>query len=152
MFTLMRIGNDDSFVEFDLDEVMPGSPAGETDIACSVEASCDSFSGRIKAVWFARDDMDRFLSELRRLEEKRQGSANLLNMSSQSEYNPFRFEIFSVDEIGHFAVSADLLKARYVGRALRSLKVCISFPLDAGDLPSILIEFRKLFGQRREGV
>jgi hypothetical protein len=148
----MRIGNDHSFVEFEVEEVMPVRPAGETDVACSVEASSDSFSGRVEAVWFARDDIDRFLSELRRLEEKRQGSANLLNMSSQSEYNPFRFEIFAIDEIGHCAVSADLLKARYVGGALRSLKVCLFFPLDAGDLPSILIEFRKLFRQRLEGV
>lgn len=144
----MRIGNEQAFVSFEFEEAMPEHLPGGTDIACSVEASCGGFNGRIESVWFSREDINRFLSELRSLEESRKGSASLVNQSSPSKYDPLRFEIFSVDEVGHFAVRADLSKVNYVGGGLQPLKVSVTFPFDAGDLPSMLIEFRRLFGSK----
>lgn len=144
----MRVGNEQSFVAFEFQEAMPEHLPGGTDIAYSVEASCDGFRGRVESVWFAREDINRFLSELRSLEENRKGSASLVNLSSPSEYNPLRFEIFSIDTPGHFAVRADLSEVNYVNDGIHPLKVSVTFPIDAGDLPSILIEFRKLFDRK----
>ena len=144
----MRVSDADSFVEFEFKEAMPEHLSGGADVACSVAASRDGFCGRVESVWFSREDTNHFLSELRSLEEKRTGSANLTNLSSQSDYNPLRFEIFSVDEAGHLAVRADLLKGSHVGGSLSPLKVSVSFPIDAGSLPSLLVEFRKLFSSK----
>ena len=149
MFQLMRVGDEHSFVEFSFKEAMPEHLPGGTDIACSAEASCGGFRGRVETVWFSRDDINLFLSELRGLEERRQGSANLTNMSSQSEFNPLSFEILSVDGVGHMALSAELLEASYVGSRLCPLRISVGFPIDAGSLPSMLVDFRKLFESKR---
>jgi len=151
-FCLMRIGSDQSFVAFEFKEAMPEHLPGGTDIACSVSVSCDAFNGRVESVWFSREDINRFLLELRSLEEYRKGSANLVNLSSLSEYNPLRFEVFSIDEVGHMAVRADLLKVSYVGGGIHPLKVSVTFDMDAGDLPSMLVEFRKLFDFKRRRI
>ena len=148
----MRVGDEHSFVEFSFKEAMPEHLPGGTDVACSVEASCGGFRGRVETVWFSRDDINSFLSELRSLEERRRGSASLTNMSSESEHNPLRFEIFSVDGVGHMAVGAELLEASYVGGALRPLKVSVSFPVDAGTLASMVVGFRKLFDHRGQRI
>jgi hypothetical protein len=145
----MRVGNEQSFVSFEFKEAVPEHLPGGTDISCSVEVSCDGFKGKIESAWFSREDVDRFLSELRNLEETRKGSASLSNQSSRSEYNPLRFELFSIDETGHLAASAELLKGNPAGGSLRPLRVSVSFPIDAGCLVSMLVEFRKLFDYRR---
>lgn len=99
-FFVMRVGGEHSFVEFSSEESVPEHLPGGADIACSVEASCGGFGGRVGGVWFSRGDVNRFLSELRSLEETRRGSANLLNMSSRSEFDPLRFELYSVGGSG----------------------------------------------------
>jgi hypothetical protein len=141
----MRVGNEQSFVSFEFKEAVPEHLPCGTDVSYKVEASCHGFGGRIESVWFTPEDIIRFLSELRSLEETREGSANLVNLSSPSEDNPLRFEMYSIDSVGHFAVRADLSKYNYVGADIESVKVSVSFRIDAGDLPSILIGFRKLF-------
>ena len=112
--------------------------------------SCNGFAGRVESVWFASDDIKRFLSDLEAFEAQRQGSVNLLNMSSPSEYSPLRFEIFSVNRLGHLAVRADLLKISY-GNNLTPSTISVSFAVDSGMLNSILEDFRELFNstQRR---
>jgi hypothetical protein len=145
----MRIGDEHSFVEFEFTEMLPRHLPSGADVACGVEVSCDGFRGKIKSVWFSREDISRFLSQLQNLEEKRKGSASLTNLSSQSEYSPLRFEVFSVDELGHLAVSANLLRDNHMGDTLRPLEVSVSFPIDAGSLASMLIGFRKLFDESR---
>ncbi len=142
---VMRVGDDHSFVQFDLKEKMPEHLPGGGDVACSIEASFDGFHGKVESVWFSREDISEFLSQLRKFEEARRGSVSLLNMSSKSDYTPLRFEILSVDEAGHLAVRAELVKVSYRDAALAPLKVSVSFPLDGETLSSTLIEFRKLF-------
>src|SRR3954469_9612437 len=110
MLILMRVGNERLFVRFEFKEAVPEHLPGASDISCSVEASCDGSCIRIKSVWFSREDINRFLSELRSLEETRRGSANLVNLGSPSEDNPLRFEIYSIDNVGHVVVRADLSK------------------------------------------
>jgi hypothetical protein len=146
----MRIGNAQSFVEFNFEEIVPEQSQRAGDTSCSVAVSCNGFAGGVESVWFARDDIKRFLSDLEAFEAQRQGSVNLLNMSSPSEYSPLRFEIFSVNRLGHLAVRADLLKISY-GNNLTPSTISVSFAVDSGMLNSILEDFRELFNstQRR---
>ena len=145
MLLLMRVGNERLFVRFEFKEAVPEHLPGATVISCSVEIYCDGSGGRIESVWFSREDIDRFLSELRILEGSRKGSANLANLGSLSGDNPLRFEIHSIDNAGHYAVRADLSKFNYLGEDIESLKISVSFSIDDGDLSPILIGFRKLF-------
>jgi hypothetical protein len=96
-------------------------------------------------VWFSQDDTQRFLAELHELEVNRKGSVALLNLSSPSDYNPLRFEIFSTDDLGHLAVRSELLQVAYVADRMIPLCVSVAFALDAGDLHSLVVDFRKLF-------
>jgi hypothetical protein len=145
----MRVGDADSFVAFEFKEILSDRLPGGADVACSVTASCNGFHGRVERVWFSRENIDRFLSELQGLDERRKGSAALMNLSSGSDYNPLRFEIFPVDEAGHLAVKADLSKASYIGGSLSPLRASVTFPLDAGEMASILVGFRLLFAGKR---
>ena len=149
MLRVMRIGDEQSFIEFVLEEVQSENPSGLEAVSCSVEAACGGFNGKVQSVWFSSDEIDSFLSEFQRLEENRNGSANLTNMSSVSASSPLRFEIFSIDEVGRFAVSADLLRVNDIADGLHPLKLSACFLIDSGNLPSMLVEFRKLFNYRR---
>jgi hypothetical protein len=139
----MRIGNAQSFVEFSLQETY--DLQGRADTSCSVEVSGNGFAGKVDSVWFAREDLDRFLSDLEAYEIQRQGSVSLLNMSSLSDYSPLRFEIFSLDQLGHLAVRTDLLKTTYIDSRLTPITISLTFGLDAGMLRSVLEDFRALF-------
>ncbi len=140
----MRVGDEFSFVEFEFEEKIPQHLQGAGDVSCSVRVACDGFRGEIKSVWFAREDIIGFLSQLQNFEETRKGSVRLLNMSSQSQYNPLHFELFFLDETGQLAVNAQLSKVTYVGEPA-PLSVTIAFPLDGGQLKTVEMEFRKLF-------
>ena|SRR5436190_7107775 len=148
----MTIGDADSFVEFAFKEAVPEHMQGATDTSCSVEATCSTFTGKVESVWFARDDINRFLSELEEFEATRKGSVSLLNMSSPSDYNPLNFEIVSIDRARHLVVKADLLEVRYLNGELSPLRVSVSFDLDTGMLRSILMDFRKLFAYKQERI
>src|SRR5205085_328576 len=152
MLHLMRVGDEQSFVSFEFKEAVPEHLPGGTDVSYIVEVSCHGFGGRIESVWFTREDINRFLSELRSLEETRKGSANLVNLSSPSEDNPLRFQISYADNVRRFMVRADLSKYNYIGDDIESLKVSVGFPIEAGDILSILIEFRKLFDYNKARI
>ncbi len=139
-----------SFVEFRLKEASPQQLKGGTDICCSVEVSCGGFRGRVKSVWFGRDKINRFLSELEDLETKREGSVCLLNDSSSSDVNPLTFEILSVDSPRQLTVSAALLETRYLNNELNPLRVSVSFAIDTAILHCMVRDFRKLVDFRGE--
>jgi hypothetical protein len=141
----MRIGDDQCFVEFEFEEAIPKQLQGGTDTACSVAVSCGDFAGSVSSVWFSREDIDRFLSELQEFEASRRGSVSLNNMSSLSDANPLAFEIIAADASGHLLVRATLIESRYVNDKFQPLKVSVSFALDAGMLGSVLRDFQKLF-------
>jgi hypothetical protein len=148
----MRVGSEYSFIEFTFSEAEPENPSGLLAFAYSVDVSCDGFRGRIERVWLSQDDITQFLTGLQQFEEKRKGLVSLTNMSSLSEANPLTFEIFSVDEVGHLTARANLQKIHYVGDDPSLLKLSVSFDIDAGQLPTIVGDFRKLFNDGPERI
>ena len=141
----MRVGNEFSFVRFEFKEKTPGNLPRAGDLACSVEVSCDGFQGTVDTVWFSREDIDSFLSQLKTFEETRRGLVSLSNMSTGSDHDPLRFEMRSSDELGHLAVSAEVTKISHTNAGLTPLTVSVSFPLEPEQLRVVETEFRKLF-------
>ena len=141
-----------AFVEFRFREAAPQQLQAGTDTCCSVEVSCRGFTGRVKSVWFARDDIKRFLSELEEFAATRKGSVRLLNQSSSSDTSPLTFELVSVDGAGHLIVRAGLLKTRHRNDELDPIRVSVSFAVDAVMLRSMVLDFRQLFAFRQKGT
>src|SRR6185295_11999854 len=126
----MRVGNEQSFVEFEFKQKEGEDSPRAGDVACSVSASCDGFGGQVSSVWFSPEDIEAFLKQLDELEKTRKGSASLSNLSSLSEYSPLTFEIFSIDNLGHLALRVELVKISYLVDALTPLRTSMSFRLD----------------------
>jgi hypothetical protein len=144
-FHFMRIGDDQCFVEFEFEEAIPEHLQGGTDTACSVAVSCGDFAGSVNSVWFSREDIDWFLSDLQQFEASRSGSVSLNNMSFLSDANPLAFGVIAADASGHLLVRGTLIKSRYLNDTFQPLKISVSFALDAGMLGSVLRDFQKLF-------
>jgi hypothetical protein len=142
----MIIGKESEHIEFELTEVVPEHLPSAGDVACSVKVYCNGFAGEVGNVWFAPEDISRFLSELRYLEITRKGSAVLLNLSSQSDSSPLEFEISSEDGLGDLFVKVELQKLSYVGDSFLPTKLQAAFGLEAEYLQKTLLDFGKLFG------
>src|SRR5690348_17186763 len=100
----MRIGDDRAFLLLERNDLSPKRLLGGGDVALNVEVQNTGFRGKASEVWFFRDEISKFLKDLRTLESKRDGSAVLTDMSFGSRYDGFRLEICSVDNSGHMAV------------------------------------------------
>lgn len=118
-------------------------------LAFSIEIDSRGFSGSNETVWFGQRDVDDFLDQLATLERNRQGEAILRTLSDLSEYAPFRFKIYSIDKLGHMAVSAEILQTAYIGITPLSVnnKVSVTFQIDPTSLRRILADFRPLKAQ-----
>lgn len=137
----MKIERDNAFIEFEFEEYIEL----RSDVDCRIEVFCRDFSGKVNSVWFSRNDINLFIQQIEDLDKTRQGKAELFNMGSQTEPNPLEFRIFSTDDLGHLAVQATLQKFSYLSHPVNTLKVTVSFEIDPSLLPSIIVDFRKLF-------
>jgi len=142
----MKLGNDQSFVEFAFVQRAPENSPGAGDVSCSVIAAKNAFRGGIPSVWFSREDLDDFLRQLEQLERTRNGLVKLSNLSSLSDYNPLTLEIFSIDHRGNLGVKVELLRLSYDWDEQEPLKMSISFPIDGERFGEVVAGFRKFFG------
>lgn len=119
----------------------------------SIETESRGFAGANERVWFGRKAFNEFLNQLNALERKRQGEAFLRSMSYPSEYDSFHFKIYSIDKLGHIALSTEIMQLEYIGGTpiLVTNKVSITFQIDPTSLRSILADFRKLRAQHNVG-
>ena len=139
----MKIENEDSFVEFEFKESQ--NIQGRHDTNCRIEVFSNRFAGEIESVWFEHENATSFIEALEALDKFRKGAAELFNMSSGSEASPLEFKIFATDSLGHLAVRATLRKLIYFQNFQDILTVSVVFEIDAGSLPSIVYDFKKLF-------
>jgi hypothetical protein len=99
----MRLEGDDSFLELDRSELgAPGTPS-DRDVLLNVTARASGYSASDQA-WVVERDLDRFVTELRNLESRRQGHATLAGASPDD----LRLEFYSTDSLGHMAVRGHL--------------------------------------------
>ena len=100
----MRIGSHAEYVEIEELERIPEDMPCAGDVNVSVALSFREFSGSYDGVWLELTQMERFISDLKRLDDKRRGSATISSLSPDE----FTLEIRSSDATGHMEIEAHL--------------------------------------------
>jgi hypothetical protein len=107
------------------------------------------FTGAIDEVGLWRDEVERFVTALERLERERAGEAMLGSMSPDE----FGFSLRIADRAGHVALTTwlrrPLLSGPMVGTEPQANVVALVERVDPTTLPQILDEFRLLLAFRR---
>ncbi len=113
-------------------------------VEMSLEVATRGFAGKSLDIDVQRGDLENFLVQLRNLEATRDGSAVFEN-SDVPEARELKLTIYSVDKLGHMALSVQLKKDQHVGGGIYSpLTVELSFEIDPGNLPYLVSEFAQL--------
>ena len=107
----MKIGSEDEFIEIEELERNPESTPCARDVNVKVSLSLQAFSGSYGGVWLGRPEMERFISELEILDERRNGCATISSMSPEE----FTLEIRSSDSLGHMEIETKLHRHQYSG-------------------------------------
>ena len=107
----MKIGTKEEYVEIEELERNPEGTPCAGDVNVSVSLALQAFSGSYDGVWIGLTEMERFITELETLDEKRNGSAKISSMSPEE----FSLEIRSSDSLGHIEIEAQLHRYQYSG-------------------------------------
>ena len=121
----------------------PGTPADD-DVLVNVTVDARGFAAADQS-WVVRSDWDKFLTELRTLESRRQGSAALCGASPEE----LRIEFFSVDRAGHMAVRGQVRKPTIEGY---DLELRFGFAFAPDELPRILRELEEFTGASADSM
>jgi len=130
---MIRIEGDNSFLELDRSELGPPGTPGDRDVLFNIGANVSGYAA-VDQAWVAEHDLDRFVEELRDLEQRRKGNAVLAGASPDD----LRLEFHSTDSIGHMAVRGHVGWNHPSGFLLQ-LKFGFSFEPDL--LPKLLRYF-----------
>lgn len=106
----MKIGTKEEYVEI---EEQARDPEGTPyrGVKVSVTLALQDFSGSYDEIWLELAEMERFITELETLDEKRNGSAKISSTSPEE----FALEIRSSDSLGHMEIEAHLHRYQYSG-------------------------------------
>jgi hypothetical protein len=99
----MKLEGDNSFLELDRSKLGQLHTPSDEDVLLNVTARCAGYSAADQA-WVVGRDLDRFVTELRNLEARRQGQATLAGASPDD----LKLEFYSSDSLGHMAVRGHL--------------------------------------------
>lgn len=124
----MLIREGENSIEIAVTERAPAHLPSFGDAKLVIEVRSHGFTGAGGA-WIDVGQMRMFLGQLRELENRRQGSADLESMSP----GQFRLRLFAVDRAGHMAVNGRLSRT---GQELG-----FSFEFGPDLLPEIVAEF-----------
>ena len=128
----MRLIGSEGFLELERSETGERGRPGESDILLNVTVEVSSYSAADQS-WVVADEWASFLTELRKLDERRQGRAVVEGASRDD----LRLEFYSTDSAGHLAVRGHLGWRKPDGHVLE-LRFGFSFEPDL--LPSVVRE------------
>jgi hypothetical protein len=112
-------------VELVCQEVLPPHLPCSGDIRLAVRVASNGFTGEYDGVWVGADEFRRFLTDLRTLQETRQGAAVVEALSPEK----FRLALRAVDGAGHLVAEGRLGRwvfARYWHAIEFSFEFCPS--------------------------
>jgi hypothetical protein len=140
----MVIRESNNCIEIEAVDCVPSQLPAAGDRKLSVVVSSGGYGGQAFA-WVAATSLADFLTQLRDLEQRRQGTAALEGLSP----NDFRLRVWSVDRRGHLAIGG--LIARHLlptegGPYRHALE--FAFEFDPTLLPSVLISFQAMTESR----
>jgi hypothetical protein len=135
---IIREGN--NYVEMEVVDRVPPKLPSSGDVELSVEISSSGFTGQGFA-WIAVSELTVFVTQLRQLEERRQGTATLHGMSPET----FELCLHSIDRKGHMAVTGFITTQvrRTQGISYRHV-VEFGFEFDPTLLLNLLSGFQKM--------
>lgn len=107
----MKIGSEEEYLEIDELERIPEGIQCAGDVSVRIALKFQAFSGSYGGVWFELPEIERFISELKILNDKRNGSAKISSMSPEE----CTLEIRSSDSLGHMEIEAQLHRYQYSG-------------------------------------
>jgi hypothetical protein len=96
----MRLTGENGLLELEPIEIGPKGTQSESDVLLNVTVEVERYSAADQSCWVMAEEWDRFLTELRALDQRRQGRAAVVGASA--EY--LRLEFYSTDSAGHMAV------------------------------------------------
>jgi hypothetical protein len=99
----MRLDGSEGFLELERSQTGEPGTSGESDILLNITVEVSSYSAADQS-WVVADEWDRFLAELRNLNERRQGRA-VVDGASRDD---LRLEFYSTDSAGHMAIKGHL--------------------------------------------
>jgi len=130
----MKLIGREGFLELQRSEVGEQGTPAESDILLSVTVKASSYAAADQS-WVVAGEWDRFLLELRTLDEQRQGRAVVEGASPDD----LRLEFYSTDSAGHMAVRGHLGWHKPDGHLLQ-LRFGFSFEPDL--LPGVVQALR----------
>jgi hypothetical protein len=133
----MKLIGEKGFLELEPSEIGERGTPGEGDILLNVAVKAWSYSAADHS-WVMAGDWDRFLLELKALDERRQGRA-VLGGSSPDD---LRLEFYSTDSVGHMAVRGHLGRHRFDGHFLQLLQLRFGFSFEPDRLPGVVQALR----------
>ena len=128
----MRI-TDTSDCHFAIEQI-EADPRG--DVRAKISAAGKGFSGANQSVWFGRPDIERFVADLRALDESREGSAELESMSPGECVLKFR----NCDKLGHLDLEVAIARAVYDFGEADHFRCRIRFEVDPTAFSSMIDE------------
>lgn len=131
----MLICEGDNFLEMIATERIPDNLPTPGDTRFEIRVQSFGFAGQ-GWIWVDALSLRRFINQLRELENKRQGKAELSSMSPDQ----FWLRIFSTDSLGHMALIGRLSRLEY-GLKCQHL---LEFGFDPSILPSIVKNFEAI--------
>src|SRR5215471_19014737 len=133
---ILKIQQQDALLELEVTELGAASTPAHGDVRLSITVRTGGYSAADHS-WVIRPDLDRFLQELRALDQSRQGKAVLVAPSPDG----FRLEFYSTDSAGHMAVRGQLGRTDRYG-FLSQLRFGFAFEPDK--LPAVLAYFETI--------
>jgi len=95
----MRLAGKEGLLELQRSEIGPQGTPAESDILLNVTVEVEGYSA-VDQSWVMAEEWDKFLNELRILDQRRQGRAVIVGASPDD----LRLEFYSTDSAGHMAV------------------------------------------------
>jgi len=132
----LKLQEQDAFLELEVIEFGAANTPARDDVRLNVSVRTARYAAADHS-WLIRPDLDRFLRELRALDQSRQGQAVLVSPSPDG----LRLEFYSTDSAGHMAVRGQLGRTDRYG-FLSQLRFGFAFEPDK--LPFVLEYFERI--------
>ncbi len=100
--------------------------------------TCDL--GKGEHIWFSIGDIERFIDELKQLDETRTGNASLNNFAPEG----LILTISNKDDLGHLLMTARLVKVQNDYQDDSSYDFTIRYEIDPSSINSIIVGLKKL--------
>jgi hypothetical protein len=133
MSQTFKIQEQDALFELEVSELGDANTPGRDDVLFNVTVETGGYTAADQD-WVVRSDLDRFLQQLRALDQNRQGKALLVSASPDD----LQLEFYSTDSAGHMAVRGQLGRTEPNGFRLQ---LQFGFAFEPDKLPSVLEYF-----------